>query len=221
MSTTATKNPAIPYDRERPELPKLDTSRVPPELAALGEPFKSLVEQRSEALRSATRSRGHYTSLGKSTIDEARKADSDALLAAAKAGKPDPGRKHEMKALAEIEAEYSRAETMTRLANEATAAIRSALVEGGGEKALAEIDARLDDAGKMKAEGADLVLEAMARIEGLRELRETVNRTVAGKGHRLLAQGSISPMNIGGHGQGVSATLAAEQLLALDPKAPA
>lgn len=216
--STATSIPTIPYDRVRPELPKLDMSQIPPELPTLGEPFKSLVPERNKALRAATSSRGHYQSLGKTTIDEARKADSDALLEAAKAGKPDPGREHEMKAMAEIEAEYSRAETLTRLANEATAAIRAAMVEAEGKKPLAAIEAQLEAAGKMKDEGAEQVLEAVARIEALRRLRETVRRTVEGKGFQMLAQGSLSPLNIAVNGMGIPASLAAEQLLTLDPK---
>lgn len=214
--TAKTATPEIPYNRTRPQLPKLDTSQVMHELAALGEPFDTLIPHRSEAMKAAHRARSHYASLPKN-IEAARKADSDALLEAAKAGKPDPGRVNEMRVLREIEAAYSDAEIKTRLSNEATRAVLEAMLDG--EKPLAAIDAQLDAAGEMVVKGADIVLEGLARIEGYRALREALRNTSKGKGFRMIAHGSVKPLDIAAHGQGVNATLAAEQLRVLDPKA--
>lgn len=207
----------VPADRDRPKLPEIDTGYMPPDLAALDPKFGKLIETRQEQMHHAMSARSAYDRLGRDSIDQARAADRKALTDAALSGKADPGRVHEMAAIAEIEVEYSRAESLTMVANGTTRAIRDAVVEDQGRESLKLIEDRLAEVKAVLTEHSEAVLDALAEADALRALQDTIVSTVDGKGFGIaLANGSVSPLTIPCHGMGVSATLAAAQLGDLD-----
>jgi len=197
------------------KMPKLDRSNINPELAALSKDWAKRVEARNAAFAEAVKARSFADRFSPAELEEARRKDQAALVEGAKQNPPsDPGRLHEMEFLAEAEAAHRQAEAATVIANEATTELRKAMIESGPNPS--DIADRIKELEATKRKHADVLVDVIAEAESLRALRETFRRIDRGSGYEAIPSGSTRSLEINGHGQGLRATLAAEQLADLD-----
>jgi hypothetical protein len=159
----------------RRKLPKLDRDNVPQGLEALGGPFPELVAKRKETMREAVMARSAFE---KAQAQEGPAADRDtvAYREASLHGKPDPGRQHEMKAIAETERLHREAEGATLAANAVLAETRQAIRGEPGKQGAVELAARLDEARARRRKHLESVLDDLAEEALVTVLIELVER---------------------------------------------
>lgn len=208
VTVTPTETP----DRTLPELPKLETSSVPPELATLGGPWPEKLKARTDFLSKARAARSEYERAVKH-IDEARAKDRQALADAYTAGGTDPGRKHEAAALREADEAHRKAEGMIAAANRTTREVSATMKSEDGEAAIAKLWAGIEEDQAEIAEAASRCLAAIGNMRARGHLIETIDRTRRGKGFRAIASASVRPLAVSVGGQGVDPMTVLEGLL--------
>lgn len=180
MTTTAT--PALQ------PIPKLIKTPAPRQLETLGEPWVTLGEESRRLFAEAVKLRSAYDSSDKA-INEARTLDQRALADAARAGKPDPGRKNEMKVLVEQETAHNKALGATIAANDAILAVRNAINGNEGNEAIEALHDRIAKNQEAITHHAHEANKAIADTSADAALIELIARTRAGKVH-----GAVSHM---------------------------
>lgn len=213
--TTAT--PTAPADRTRPKLAALDKSRAPRELELLGKPWSTLGEEHRRLFSQAIPARTAYAATAK-LLEEARAKDARALTEAARNGKPDPGRKHEMAAIVAAESAYNLAEGLTNAANEAIRAVRAAINGDEGQKALEGLDARIGKTQTELAKHADQAIADLNELASLASIIELLEKTRKGKGFSTLITATVRRPEANHRGQPVDLMLILEQLRDFAPR---
>lgn len=195
----------------RTELPQLERASIPPEFATVSPELKKLIATRQDMLQKATAARSDFNRKVKA-IEQARAADATALTDAALAGKPDPGRANEEKALLELDEAHRQAQATTLAANRVTYEIRDSLNSDTGEKAIEKLQANRDKALTDLEKNANATLDNLAAITGINQLLDTIERTRKGKSRSAVPNGTARVQPVSIHGRPTDPALVLQAL---------
>jgi hypothetical protein len=172
---TPTAKTAATAQLERRPLPSLRRDRTPAGLAALGDPFAALVTACDERFAAAVKERSALDRAERE-IDTAIARDREAFRRAALDGKSDPGRRHELKATADLEGAYTAALGATDLANEAARDLFASIDGANGDAVIGEVEQRVTLAREQLAEHLSTVEGDLAEIRALVDIAEGIER---------------------------------------------
>jgi hypothetical protein len=220
MTTATRTTPKAATTLPRRTLPALQKDRAPLGIESLGEPWATLVPAQRERFAEAVKLRSAHEDAERE-IEQAAARDREAFKQAAIEDKPDPGRRHELKAVAEAEAAYTAALTATDLSNQANRDVAAAVRGEPGEQLAREIGNRIDDARARLAEHLDPVAGDLGEMAALAAIGEAVEQTRK-HDHGQMAGGrsanvtDLAPLYL--HGNPIAPALVVELLRDYDPR---
>lgn len=176
--------------RDLPKLPRLQATSMPKGFDTLDSIKKLAAESDALNTKAKEASATHRQKLNQIPI--ARIHDTDALAAAARDGKPDPGRANEAKALTELDTAHRLAEGAITAANRAAYAVKEAISTEPGDQALADLDKRSDKAKAEVAKAAKQLLAGVTELSEINRLQGIIDETRKGKSHQIIPTGRAS-----------------------------
>ncbi len=209
MPATRTPSPRETARKVQQTLPRLDLARIPAGLESVPV-FKELVEERRELMTRALHARSAAEKAGRE-VHEARKRDAAAFEQAVTEGKGDPGRAHEVKALAAAEDAQRLAAATTTVHNKKVNEIRAAINGKPGDEA-AKLAAKKAEAAlkKMRAE-LERTTAAFTEAVSWNALRRSITATRRAD-HVSIKAAPAKPGDIRVSGQSVDPLSALEAL---------
>jgi len=176
-------------------IPALIKDRAPRVIETLGEPWATLGAESRRLFAEAVKIRSAYDSSDRA-INEARAKDSEALADAARNGKPDPGRKHEMQVLVEQETAHNQALGATLASNTAIGDVAAAIKGDEGAKAQEALEARISEKQETVADHARKARHAIADITADAGMIELLANVRAGKVYGTISHLTERPARV-------------------------
>ena len=168
--TTATKT-TLP----RRSLPVLNVDPVPVALEAMGGEGAELAKRRKAAMREAHHLRAASDDAARA-VEAAAEQDVEAFRQAALEEKPDPGRRHEIKAQAAAEKAFREAEGATLKSNALAVHVTNAITGEPGAEALTALDGRMSKAQERLREHLEPVEEDLAELAAIAAAIEQIEK---------------------------------------------
>ena len=214
--TATTETP----DRTLAKLPSILRVSISPDLAKLCPSLADSIKRRDDMTPKASAARSDFEQKLKA-LKEARDADREALAQAAIDGKPDPGRKHEAKAIRELDEAHRIAEGLIVAANRTTRGIASAMKGDEGLEAIRRLDeqiaAKAVDVSEAAAE-TRACLGELAKLEAYKGQIVSTRKMQPGP-YSPVANAPVRGLEVSGNvGRNVSAGHILEQLIDIKPE---